>query len=163
MLPTGRVDEPLARLAEDDLIVLDAASRQVVGAYPVTTGDTPHRLKVGGVTINAMCALDAMAVSAMYGSIVEVESNCHVTGKPVRLRLEIDRIAHAEPSRRIRVGIAWQSPCGHAAHSLCREMVFLLDEGIARNWHRETPASRSLFTLEEAVDVATRFFAPLVR
>lgn len=163
MLPKGGIDEALARLAADDLIVLDGTGPEVAGAYPLTTGNTPFRLEVEGVKINAMCALDALAVGPMFGAVVDVASLCHVTGQPVRLRLERDSIVHAEPSSDVRVGIAWQNPCGHAAHSLCREMVFLLDGFVARNWQHKDSANRSLFTLAEAVDLATRFFAPLLR
>jgi hypothetical protein len=162
LLPSGNVDEALSRLGDDDLVVLDADRRKAVGAYPMTTEDTPHHLEVDGVRVNAMCALDALAVAPMYGSRVEVDSRCHVTGAPIHLEIEGERIAAATPSDGVRVGIAWQKPCGHAAHSMCREMVFLIDEQTAHDWQGEDTESKSLFTLGEALDFAGRFFKPLV-
>ena len=162
MLSDGAVDEALARLGADDLIVLDAAGREVVGAYPLTTEDTPHHLEVSGVSVNAMCALDALAVAPLFDTSVEVDSRCHVTGAPIRLRVEGEGIAAASPSPGIRVGVAWQNPCGHAAHSMCREMVFLVDEAIALDWQAGDVEAKGLFTLDEALDFAGRFFKPLL-
>jgi hypothetical protein len=42
-------------------------------------------------------------------------------------------------------------------------MVLLLDGVVARDSQYKHPANISLFTLAEAVDLSTRFFAPLVR
>jgi hypothetical protein len=162
MLSDGAVDEALARLGADDLIVLDAAGREVVGAYPMTTEDTPHHLEVSGVSVNAMCALDALAVAPMFDTSVRVASRCHVTAAPIRLRIEGPAIAAASPSSEIHVGIAWQNPCGHAAHSMCREMVFIADKAHALNWQAGDVEGKSLFTLAEALDFAGRFFRPLL-
>ena len=40
-------------------------------------------------------------------------------------------ILGSESSSNIRVGVRWQMPTGAAAHSMCLEMVFLLDEQVA--------------------------------
>lgn len=162
MLADGDVDEALARLGGDDLVVLSSDGKAAVGAYPMTTEDTPHHLDISGVNVNAMCALDALAVGPMFDTGVGVESRCHVTGTPIQLRIEGDRIVSATPSLDVRVGIAWQEPCGHAAHSMCREMIFLIDDEVARAWQGGDTANKSLFTLDEAVDFAGRFFRPLV-
>jgi mercuric reductase len=162
MLPDGDVGAVLARLGDDDLVVLNSERQEAVGAYPMTTEATPHHLSVDGLAINAMCALDALAVGPMYGARVEVNSRCQVTGDPVRLRLDGDRLTAAEPSSGVKVGIAWQKPCGHAAHSMCREMVFLRDEATAREWQAGDAEGRSVFSLAEGIDFAGRFFRPLV-
>jgi mercuric reductase len=79
------------------------------------------------------------------------------------LLIEGEQLAEASPSATVRVGIAWHNACGHAAHSMCREMVFLVNEQTARNWQGEDTEAKSLFTLDEALDFAARFFNPLVR
>lgn len=162
ILADGDAEAALARLGDDDLVVLNPEVQEAVGAYPMTTEATPHHLTVDGVAINAMCALDALAVSAMYGGRVEVDSRCHVTGETIRLRLEGERVTAAEPSSDVKVGIAWQNPCGHAAHSMCREMVFLKDEATARDWQAGDADGKSVFSLAEGIDFAGRFFRPLV-
>lgn len=162
ILSGATVQDALQRLAKDDLIVLDAAQGEVLGAYPVTIEDTPHHLTIDGVGINAMCALDAMAVAPMFEVAVEVESRCHVTGTPIRLAVTAERVSAASPSSAVRVGVAWQQPCGHAAHSMCREMVFLADDKIAVEWQDGDLEAKSVFDLDEALEFGARFFRPLL-
>jgi hypothetical protein len=60
------------------------------------------------------------------------------------------------------VGIHWQTPCGHTAHSLCRQMVFLADPVLAATWAAEAPAERRVYTLEQAIALGAAFFVPLL-
>lgn len=134
-----------------------------VGAYPMTTEQTPHRIKVNGHWLYAMCAVDALAVSTVFGIEVEVDSRCHVTGLPIRLHQKGRDILDARPSsHELRVGIRWQhtSPC--AAHGLCRQMVFLRNAEVARQWQSDAPLTTELYTLAEAIDCGERFFMPLL-
>lgn len=155
------VEELLTALAEQDLIVLDG-NGAIAGAYPMTTEVTPHRVQVNGHWVHAMCALDAMAVAPMYEARTRIESACHVTGVPVKLAQSAGTIVDASPSADIRVGIRWQDTGGCAAHSLCREMVFLADRDIATRWADADPSRASLFTLRQAAALADAFFRPLV-
>jgi hypothetical protein len=151
----------LERLGRDDLVVLDAGSREPLGAYPMTAEPTPHFLTVNGRQVNAMCAVDALAVGAMFDAEVTIDSRCHVTGAPIRIRQSGHRILAAEPGTDVRVGVRWQTPEGPAAHSLCLEMVFLRDGEVAAQWQGLDAENISLFTLDEAVDFGARFFLPL--
>jgi hypothetical protein len=156
------VDEALARLGAEDLIVLSKDGRDVVGAYPMTSESTPHRLILPGRTVNAMCAVDALSVATMFGGAVEIHSKCRVSREPVLIRQCEDRVLEAAPAT-VLVGVSWQKPCGrHAAHSLCVEMVFLKDEDTAEAWHAGDLANHSLFGLPEAIEFGKRFFRPLV-
>jgi hypothetical protein len=166
----------LSILAKNDLVILDSPIRidekthqpvapedvEVVGAYPMTTETTPHKVVIGDHSVNAMCAVDALVISPMFGQDTRIESQCHFTGAPIRIRQKGTEILEASPSRDIRVGIRWQSLCEHAAHSLCTEMVFLKDAETARMWRDTAPASIELFTLPEAIELGTAFFLPLV-
>ena len=155
------VEELLTTLAGQDLIVLDGNGK-IAGAYPMTTEVTPHRVQVNGHWVHAMCALDAMAVAPMYDAHTRIESACHVTGIPVILTQNAGTIEDASPSADLRVGIRWQDTGGCAAHSLCREMVFLADPDIATRWADAAPSRSSLFTLPQAATLASAFFRPLV-
>jgi hypothetical protein len=66
LLDSGDIDAAIARLANDDLVVLNAAGTEIVGAYPMTTEDTPHHLRINKQPVNAMCALDALSVGPMF-------------------------------------------------------------------------------------------------
>lgn len=144
-------------------VVLDGMGGEVVGAYPVTTEKTAHRIKVGDATLYAMCAVDALAVGAAFDKEVEIESVCHVTGEPIRIHQRRKEIVAATPAARdIRVGVRWQRLATSAAHSLCRQMVFLKDAATADKWQGRDPSTMDVFTLAEAIDFGEAFFGPLL-
>lgn len=153
----------IERLSGDDLVVLDADKTKVVGAYPMTTEDTVHHLRVNGRGVNAICALDAMVVGPMYDAEVDIESRCHVTGEPIWIHQQGQQILSAEPSADVRVGVRWQQPGACAAHSMCQEMVFLKDGDTAHRWVEEGEGDKTEFALDEAVAFGATFFLPLVK
>jgi mercuric reductase len=166
----------LATLEKNDLVILNAPVTldekthqliapegiEVLGAYPMTTEKTPHKVEINGHSVNAMCAVDALAMSLMFGRETRIESRCHVTGTPIRIHQRGREITEANPSPEIRVGIRWQSACASAAHTLCTEMVFLKDAETAASWRETNPASVELFTLPEAIELGEAFFVPLL-
>lgn len=159
----GGVATGIERLGGDDLVVLNADRTAVVGAYPMTMEETVHHLKVNGRAVNAICALDALAVGPMYDAEVDIESRCQASGDTIRLRQKGHRILSAEPSADVRVGVRWQQPGACAAHSMCLEMVFLKDGDAARHWVQEGEGEKTEFTLDEAVAFGAAFFVPLVQ
>jgi mercuric reductase len=169
LFQTGLITDPrtlpqgaLARLLADDLVVASKDGTRILGAYPMTTEPTPHRLALPGRTIHAMCAVDALSVGAMYGGEVEIESECRVTHDPVRIKMDGARIVSASP-RGVLVGVRWDKASGvPAAHSLCMEMVFLSDEAAAKEWSGGDSDSHTVLSLEEAAEFGARFFKPLV-
>lgn len=148
----------LQSLAAMDLIVVDTHGAQVIGAYPLTTENTPHQLTMGKVRLQAMCAFDALALSAISGQPLQISSCCAVTGSKISLQQQGDHFSRISPAPPL-VGIRWQQTGGCAAHSLCRDMVFLQDITAARQWAQDT--SVSVMELEQAVIAAKAFFAPL--
>lgn len=166
----------LATLGKNDLVILNAPVTldekthrliapdgvEVLGAYPMTTEKTPHKVEINGHSVNAMCAVDALALSPMFGWDTQIDSRCHVTGIPIRIRQKGTEITEVIPSPEIRVGIRWQSACAGAAHTLCTEMVFLDGAETANMWRETDPASIELFTLPEAIELGAAFFVPLL-
>jgi hypothetical protein len=169
LFETGQTPDPqtlpegaLARLMADDLAVVSADGARILGAYPMTTERTPHRLVLPGRTVQAMCAVDALSVGAMYGGPVEIESKCRVTKEPVRVTMDGPRVLSASPQG-VLVGVRWDKESGvPAAHSLCMEMVFLRDREAARQWSGGDPESHTVLSLEEGAEFGARFFTPLV-
>jgi mercuric reductase len=157
-LPQGA----LARLRADDLVVVSQDGNRILGAYPMTTEPTPHRLVLPGRTIHAMCAVDALSVAAIYGGEVEIESKCRVTQEPVRVKMVGTRIVSASPEG-VMVGVRWDKASDvPAAHSLCMEMVFLRDAAVAKEWSGGDSESHTVLSLEEGAEFGARFFKPLV-
>jgi len=152
-------DEPSHRL------LLQDPDARILGAYPMTTEQTAHQVRVGGPaghTIYAMCAVDALAISVMFGVETCIDSRCHATGEPIYICQNGRQILQARPSPDIRVGIHWQKFSACAAHTLCTEMAFLKDGATAARWQSKDPEAIELFTLPEAVEYAAAFFLPLL-
>lgn len=157
------IDAALARLSQDDLVVLDGLQKRVVGAYPVTVEETPHQIKINGNTIHAMCALDAVSVSPMFEREVVINSRCHLSGMPIQIRQRGKQVLAIQPASDVHVGVRWQSTCGCAAHNLCMEMVFLKDRETAKQWQGDDNENISIFTLTEAIEFGARYFIPLLK
>lgn len=145
------------RLAAEDVIVMDAG--RMTGAYPFSLVATPHRVWIGTTGIYAMCAIDAVAISAVWKVPTRIESECALTGTPIRVDQDPGS-ASADPSD-LRLGIRWQAPRGSASTSMCREMVFLADPSVARRW-QQGGGEASIYTLDEGIEFGRRFFAPLL-
>jgi len=162
MVGAQQVDAALALLGNDDLVVLSADRRNILGAYPVTSEITPHALEVNGHAIHAMCALDALAVAPLFDCVVDIRSHCRMTGLAIVVRQRGEHILTVGTGT-VRVGVRWQSPSGDsAAHSLCTEMVFLKDDEAAAAWSGGDWQSHSVYRLEEATAFGARYFRPLL-
>lgn len=149
----------LERLSSDDLIV--TADGRIEGAYPFSLEPTPHVLSLEGVEIHAMCALDAVAVAPAFGLEVVTSSRCAVTDAPIRIH-QVGEFDEMSEPHGLRVGVRWRQPDGCAAHSMCREMVFLSDGETAERWRGSDLDSAGIFDLSEAIDFGVGFFAPLI-
>ena len=163
LLEGGDVDAALARLAGDDLVVLNAAGTKIAGADPMTTEDGAHHLRVNGQPVNAMCALDALSVGPMFNAAVEIDSRCQVTGTAIGIRMQGGALQEVRPSPDVHVGVRWQNPTACAAHSMCLEMVFLKGRPTALEWQAGDGENTSLFSLENAVAFGAGFFQPLLQ
>lgn len=149
----------MQRLADDDLVVV--ADGSVVGAYPFSEEPTPHRVTIDGRATYAMCSLDAVAIAPVFERQVEIESSCASTNKPIRIHQSAGAVVSADPDG-LRLGIRWSDPDGSAAHSMCREMVFLEDAETAERWRGSDPESAGIFDLRDGIEFGYRFFRPLV-
>lgn len=157
------IDEAIQVLEKNDMVVF-GENGEPVGAYPFTMEAREHKVLVNGHQVHAMCALDALAVSPMFGIKTEISSVCRATGEPITIEQSGRIIENPDETADVRFGIVWgaASACACCAHSLCMEMMFLKDGSIARQWLAEDPDNREIFSLQEAVDFGTRFFTPLM-
>lgn len=116
-LENKEVGSAVAKLAECDLVV-QGGDGQIVGAYPFTLANTPHRMVIHGRHVNAMCAFDALGVGPMFGTEVLIESTCELTGEPLRIVQRAREVIEVKPSPHIHVGIRWNTGAGPAADTL---------------------------------------------
>lgn len=157
------VPEAVNVLSQYDMVTFSERG-DPVGAYPFTMMAREHKVQVNGHQIHAMCALDALAIAPMFGETMQVMSQCWVTGKPVQINMCGETILNLAEVQDVHVGIAWSAAVADSccADSLCLEMIFLRDAETAQKWLSDYTASREIFTLQEAVQFATRFFVPLL-
>jgi mercuric reductase len=162
-LQVDDVDATIEVLKANDMVVFDEID-EPVGAYPFTMEQRMHRVDVNGHRLHCMCALDALAVSPMFGLETVINSKCAVTGQPISIEQHDHAIVNDEDNRDVYFGISWNSAANNCcATSLCTEMLFLKSGAIADVWRDEDPDNRELFSLTEAVDFAAGFFVPLLR
>ncbi len=149
-------------LADLDLLVLDG-NGVPVGAYPMTEEETPHRLQLPGTVVYAMCAIDALAVAPMFSQELIIHSCCHETGEAIRIHQRGMHLLSVEPHDEVYTGIRWQDTASCAAHTLCREMVFLRDADSAACWQENLSSESTLLSLSRSIELAAAFFLPLVQ
>ena len=108
-----------------------------------------------------MCALDALAVSPMFGLPTSIDSQCRMTREPIHLEQNGSKFTSGTLDTWF--GINWGAAKTDTvcAESLCMEMMFLANEAVARQWLAESPDTREIFDLPSAVSFAVGFFVPL--
>ncbi len=159
----GNLEDAVKVLQTCDMVVF-SADGEPVGAYPFTMEAREHEVLVNGHRVHAMCALDALAVSPMFGMKTQIVSRCGITGDSVRILQSGKTIENADAAGELHLGIAWGAADVGAscADSLCRQMMYLRDGSVARRWLADDRANREIFTLPEAVEFASRVFVPLM-
>lgn len=158
----GRVlDDVMTTLAEADLVHLDAATGSVAVAYPLSGRDSPHRVTtLGGTTLTAMCAVDALGIPMMTRQSATIESTDPVTGDEIRVRWEPDRWTW-EPTTTVVVLAA--SGCDGPIAAACNHTAFHVDRERAHEFLADRPGyTGQVLSQEEATVVAEKEFGPLL-
>ena len=160
---SGIVADPqrsLGHIVDSKLIVLDSQGHPA-GAYPFTSQQREHRVLINGMTVHCMCALDALAVSPMFGKPSVIDSECRVTGNSVHI--EQNGTCFTGGKLDAWFGINWGAAAGDivCAESLCLEMIFLANQQVATQWLAESADTHEIFNLQSALEFAAAFFVPL--
>lgn len=156
------IDETIKVLKDNDMVVFDDDG-EPIGAYPFTMEQREHEVTVNGHKVHCMCALDALAVSPMFGKQTTINSICHVTGEPVSIQQRNREIINSDDNKDVYFGLSWNSAANNCcATSLCTEMIFLKGKQVADQWLAKDAENREIFNLSDAVDFAAGFFVPLM-
>ncbi len=154
----------LADLARRDIVVGDGGA--IAGAYPFVERARGHRLRIKGVEINAMCAIDALGAGAMCGEDAVIDSACAHCGGPIHIETR-DRgaaLAVVAPADAVvRVGIEFANGC--AADSICRVMSFFCSDAHLESWRDANLAYGEDYRLsmDEALQTGKAVFAPMLK
>lgn len=156
----------LADLARRDIVVVDGDGGAIAGAYPFVERDRGHHLRISGVEINAMCAIDALGAGAMCGEDAVIDSACAHCGGPIHIETR-DRgaaLAVVAPNDAVvRVGIEYANDC--AADSICRVMSFFCSDAHLESWCDANHAHGESYRLamDEALQTGKAVFAPMLK
>ena len=156
--------EDAIQVLNDNKMVVVSDSGDLIGAYPFTMEDRENKVRVNGFELNAMCAVDSLAVSLMYDITTKIYSRCRITNAPIYLEQSGTKIINFDENIDVHVCIAWEAANINikCADSLCMEMFFVDSRKTADIWQKSETTNREIFTLDEAVELARQFFVPLV-
>ena len=131
----------LGQLADADFLCLDHAG-QITVAYPFSALPTPHRVQIAGhATVFAMCAIDALGISAMTGVPVVIESADRSTGQPITLNVDGASSTWDPGTAVVYVGRTGGDCAGPSASVCCGYMNFFAARAARRRG--QPPAPRS--------------------
>lgn len=151
----------LAALHDLDAIRL-TPDGQIAVAYPFSATPTRHRVRIGDRTdVFAMCAIDAVGMSAMLGEDTRIDSTDVTTGQPITVAMIAGHTRWDPPGAVVFVGA--DAGGGPSADSCCDYLNFFADEAAATAWtttHPQIPGR--VLTQAEAEDLGTRLFGPLL-
>jgi hypothetical protein len=128
----------LAELAGRDLIAF-GADGEIRAAYPFSP--TPTRIQVtwaGGPVTHAMCAIDALGISAMLGRPVTITAAEPGAGRSITIDADGDRAQWNPRDAVVYAGATSDDCC--AADRTCGYINFFTSAQAARQWAAENPA-----------------------
>lgn len=158
---SAAIDVVLARLHSADVLRLDSAGRLAV-AYPFSAAPTRHRVRIlGGADVHAMCAVDALGISAMLDADTEISSIDPLTAQPVTVQT-VDRHASWWPDTAVVI-IPAQAGEGPSADWCCSSINFFSSRQTADAWTAARPdLAAEILDPGEAEQLARRIFGSLL-
>jgi hypothetical protein len=161
----SRTRDVLLALKDRDMVVLDPEGRAITGSYPFTERDTGHRVRLGDRVLNAMCAIDALGVGAMYGKDVKIASACGYCGTAIEIETRDagrDLGRFAPESAIVWLGVEYADGC--AATSLCTVMAYFCADQHLASWRaaERTDGTGFRLSMDEGLQAGKAIFMPLL-
>jgi hypothetical protein len=158
------VSQVLAELADGDFVCLDQAD-QLTAAYPFSAVPTRHRVQISDeAAVFAMCAIDALGISAMTGRPVVIESADPSTGEPVTVHVDGATSTWNPATAVVYVGRIADQCAGPSASVCCGYMNFFATRAAASAWAASHPEiSGGILDQARALQVGIDIFGQLLR
>jgi Alkylmercury lyase len=155
--------DALAKLAREDLVHCDAATGDIVVAYPFSGRPTPHRVRIAGQReVDAMCAIDALGIAFMLGEPTETVSRDPLTAEEVRTWVDPSGGVRWEPEAAAVLAGSDRDE-GPASAVCCAFVNFFASRENAERYLRETPAVRGeVISIPDAVAAGRTVFGGLL-
>jgi hypothetical protein len=129
----------LAELADGDFVCLDQAG-QITAAYPFSALPTRHRVRISGeATVFAMCAIDALGISAMAGRPAVIESADPSSGQPVTVNIDRASSIWDPATAVVYAGRTDSLYTGPSASVCCGYINFFATRAAASAWQASHP------------------------
>lgn len=153
----------LAELAERDVLAFDSAG-EIRAAYPFSPTPTAYRVSWdGGPAVHAMCAVDALGVSAMLDRPVTVTATEPSTGAAVTVEVDRDSARWSPPSAVVFAGAAADACCPSVDRT-CGHINLFTSAEAANAWAAAHPeVSGAVLDQAEALACGVAEFGPLLR
>jgi hypothetical protein len=127
-----------AELTEADLLAFTAHG-EIRAAYPFSPAPTPIRVRWdGGPDVHAMCAIDALGMSAMLGRPVAITASEPGTGRAITVTVDAGQARWAPRSAVVFAGDAGDPGCP-SVDRCCGYISFFTTGRAARGWARRHP------------------------
>ena len=142
-------DDLLAQLAHLDAVVPE---EHAIGCYPFSSVDTGIRVTLPAGTVNAMCAIDALAIARLAHAHTQIDAWCASCGAAIKCRVEKNGGLDHDQVEVARV--AWRQATAtetSCSRGLCRQIRFLCRAC-------PEPADSQYFTLPQAAAIGNAFF-----
>jgi hypothetical protein len=134
----GDPDLVRAELTEADMLAFTAHG-EIRAAYPFSPAPTPIRVRWdGGPDVYAMCAIDALGMSAMLSCPVTIAASEPDTGRAIIVAVDADQARWTPRSTVVFAG-ATGDPDRPSVDSCCSYISFFTTARAARAWARRHP------------------------
>ncbi|MGH3864386.1 alkylmercury lyase family protein [Actinokineospora sp.] len=128
----------VAELVDRDVLAVDERG-EIRAAYPFSPAPTRHRVTwESGTTVDAMCAVDALGMSAMLGVPVTITST--EPGNDHTVTVHVDRdTARWEPNTAVVFAGQAGDACCPSVDSTCGHINFFTTPDAAHDWAARNP------------------------
>lgn len=151
--------DALARLAGMDLLAMDEG--RLAAAYPFSPTPTDHVVRLGAVSVHAMCAVDALGMSAMLGQDTVITSVDPHTGHPIQVTMTGTEAAFT-PADAVVVYAA-SGATGRSVDTCCTTINFFTSQTSAHAWITGHPhLTATILDQRSAVALGRDIFGPLL-
>ena len=157
------LEHALDTFATEDLVHCDRASGAIAVAYPFAGRPRGHRVLIDGSTrVEAMCAIDALGISALLNAAIEVSSHDPSTRTEVWVRLDPGDGAWWEPQTAV-VLAGTTCDVGPSFRGCCDVLNFFETRAGAERYLREHPSISGLpISIPDAIEAGRAAFGGLL-
>lgn len=161
-IPPVQIREILRRLTAMDLLLLDATGETVLAAYPFSATPTPHRVRLVGREVFALCAVDALGIPALLQEAADISSRCAHCGSPVEVQALPEKATRYLPSETV-VWFPTSEECCSVAESRCPSIGFFCSSDHLEAWRQiKGQPPGVVFSLPEAFEAGKEIFGSLL-